>query len=55
VNGFAVRESFFVSFLGALGVAADPAFATGFLFFLVTIALSLPGAAIVAREAFQPR
>lgn len=53
VNGFAVRESFFVSFLGALGVAADPAFATGFLFFVVTIALSLPGAAIVAREALR--
>src|SRR5439155_25449306 len=48
VNGLAVRESFFVSFLGALGVAADPAFATGFLFFVVTIALALPGAGIVA-------
>ena len=55
VNGLAVRESFFVSFLGALGVGADPAFATGFLYFVVTIALALPGAAIVAREAFQPR
>jgi uncharacterized protein (TIRG00374 family) len=53
VNGFAVRESFFVSFLGALGIAADPAFATGFLFFVVTIALSLPGAAIIASEAFR--
>ena len=37
VNGFAVRESFFVSFLGNLGVSADNAFAAGFLFFLVTI------------------
>ena len=55
VNGLAVRESFFVSFLGALGVAADPAFATGFLFFVVTIALALPGAAIVASEAFRRR
>ncbi len=55
VNGLAVRESFFVSFLGALGVGADPAFATGFLFFVVTIALALPGAAIVTREAFQRR
>jgi uncharacterized protein (TIRG00374 family) len=53
VNGLAVRESFFVSFLGALGVNANPAFATGFLFFVVTIALALPGAAIVAREAFH--
>ena len=53
VNGFAVRESFFVSFLGALGVSADRAFATGFLFFVVTIALSLPGAGIVAWEALR--
>ena len=51
----AVRESFFVSFLGELGVAADPAFATGFLFFVVTIALALPGAAIVAVEALRRR
>jgi uncharacterized protein (TIRG00374 family) len=53
VNGLAVRESFFVSFLGALGIAADPAFATGFLFFVVTIALALPGAVIVATEALR--
>src|SRR5919201_1627813 len=33
INGIAVRESFFVSFLGTLGVGADAAFATGFLFF----------------------
>ena len=50
VNGLAVRESFFVSFLAALGVSANAAFATGFLFFVVTIALALPGAAIVAWE-----
>ena len=55
VNGLAVRESFFVSFLGALGVGADPAFATGFLFFVVTIALALPGAAIVASETLRSR
>jgi hypothetical protein len=55
INGFAVRESFFVSFLGALGIAADPAFATGFLFFVVTIALALPGAAIVTGEALRAR
>ena len=53
VNGLAVRESFFVSFLGALGVSADRAFATGFLFFVVTVALSLPGAAIVGWEALR--
>jgi hypothetical protein len=53
VNGLAVRESFFVSFLGALGVAADPAFATGFLFFVVTILLALPGAGILAWEGLR--
>jgi glycosyltransferase 2 family protein len=53
VNGLAVRESFFVSFLGTLGVPADRAFATGFLFFVVTIALSLPGAAIVGWEGLR--
>jgi glycosyltransferase 2 family protein len=47
VNGLAVRESFFVSFLGNLGVGADEAFATGFLFFFVTIALALPGLGIL--------
>jgi uncharacterized protein (TIRG00374 family) len=50
INGFALRESFFVSFLGNLGVAADPAFATGFLFFLLSTALALPGAVIVLWE-----
>ena len=50
INGLAVRESFFVSFLTRLGVSAEAAFATGFLFFLVTIALSLPGAAILGWE-----
>jgi hypothetical protein len=46
-----VRESFFVSFLGGLGVAAEPAFATGFLFFLLSTALALPGAAIVLWQS----
>ncbi|HET8752584.1 MAG TPA: lysylphosphatidylglycerol synthase transmembrane domain-containing protein [Gaiellaceae bacterium] len=55
VNGLAVRESFFVSFLGALGVSADRAFSAGFLFFVVTIAVSLPGAVIVAWEGLRPR
>jgi uncharacterized protein (TIRG00374 family) len=50
LNGFAVREAFFVSFLGNLDVSADAAFAAGFLFFLVTILLSLPGLAILAWE-----
>jgi glycosyltransferase 2 family protein len=50
LNGFAVREAFFVSFLGNLDVPPEPAFAAGFLFFLVTILLSLPGLAILAWE-----
>ena len=45
LNGIAVREAFFVSFLGSLGVEADQAFAAGFLFFLVTVVMALPGAA----------
>jgi hypothetical protein len=55
VNGLAVRESFFVSFLGALDVGSDRAFATGFLFFVVTIALALPGVAILVREGVKRR
>ena len=53
INGLAVREAFFVSFLGKLHVGADAAFATGFLFFVVTIALSLPGAAILAWQGLR--
>jgi uncharacterized protein (TIRG00374 family) len=53
INGLAVRESFFVSFLGNLGVGADPAFATGFLFFVVTIAVSLPGALILGWNGLR--
>ncbi len=54
LNGFAVREAFFVSFLGSVGVGADEAFAAGFLFFLVTVAMALPGAAILLREGLRP-
>jgi uncharacterized protein (TIRG00374 family) len=53
INGLAVREAFFVSFLGNLGVGADEAFAAGFLFFLVTVAMSLPGALILLWEGFM--
>lgn len=55
LNGFAVREAFFVSFLGSVGVGADAAFAAGFLFFLVTIALALPGGAILLWEGLRAR
>jgi uncharacterized protein (TIRG00374 family) len=50
INGIAVREAFFVSFLGNLGVDPDRAFAAGFLFFLVTVALAAPGALILLWE-----
>lgn len=53
VNGLAVRESFFVSFLGNLGVGANAAFATGFLFFVVSIAMALPGLAIYLWESLR--
>jgi uncharacterized protein (TIRG00374 family) len=50
INGLAVREAFFVSFLTQLGVPKEQAFATGFLFFVVTIVLALPGAIVLAVE-----
>jgi glycosyltransferase 2 family protein len=53
LNGIAVREAFFVSFLGSLGVAAEEAFAAGFLFFLVTVLMALPGAAVLAWEGMR--
>jgi glycosyltransferase 2 family protein len=55
INGIAVRESFFVSFLGGLGVDPDRAFATGFLFFVVTITISIPGALILGWENIRRR
>jgi glycosyltransferase 2 family protein len=53
VNGLAVREAFFVSFLGKLDVDADRAFACGFLFFVMTIVLSLPGLAVLLWEGVR--
>jgi uncharacterized protein (TIRG00374 family) len=50
INGIGVREAFFISFLGKLGVPHDQAFACGFLFFLMTILLALPGVGIVLWE-----
>jgi uncharacterized membrane protein YbhN (UPF0104 family) len=52
VNGLGVREAFFVSFLGKLGVSADAAFACGFLFFVMTVLLALPGLGILLWEGF---
>jgi glycosyltransferase 2 family protein len=53
INGLAVREAFFIDFLTRLGVGADAAAATGFLFFATTIGLALPGVAIIAWEAIR--
>jgi hypothetical protein len=53
INGLAVREAFFVSFLGRLGVDADAAFATGFLFFLLTVLLALPGLVVLLWEGVR--
>jgi len=50
VNGIGVREAFFVSFLGNLHVSADAAFACGFLFFVMTVLLALPGLAVILWE-----
>jgi uncharacterized protein (TIRG00374 family) len=50
VNGLGVREAFFVSFLGKLQIEHDPAFACGFLFFVMTIVLALPGLAVILWE-----
>src|ERR671932_792307 len=55
LNGIAVRESFFVDFLGKLAVGADAAFATGFLYFVVVVCMSLPGLVIFAWESIRGR
>jgi glycosyltransferase 2 family protein len=51
INGLAIREAFFISFLTKLGVSSEAAFATGFLFFLVSIVMALPGVVILARQS----
>jgi glycosyltransferase 2 family protein len=53
LNGLAVREAFFVSFLGSVGVGADQAFAAGFLYFLVTLLLAFPGALVMLRDGLR--
>jgi uncharacterized membrane protein YbhN (UPF0104 family) len=50
VNGIGVREAFFVNFLGNVGVPHDQAFACGFLFFVMTIVLALPGLGVILWE-----
>jgi uncharacterized protein (TIRG00374 family) len=51
VNGLALRESFFVSFLTQLGVSADEAFVTGFLYFLLSVALAIPGTILLGTSS----
>ncbi len=53
LNGLAVREAFFVSFLGNVGVGANQAFAAGFLYFLVTLLMAFPGALIMLRDGLR--
>jgi uncharacterized membrane protein YbhN (UPF0104 family) len=53
INGLGVREAFFVSFLGKLGVEPEAAFASGFLFFLMTILLAIPGLAIILWQGVR--
>lgn len=50
INGLAVREAFFVSFLGRLHVGHDLAFACGFLFFFTTVLTAVPGLLVIAWE-----
>jgi glycosyltransferase 2 family protein len=54
INGLGVREAFFIAFLSRFDVAADAAFATGFLFYAVTIAASIPGGLILLWESLRP-
>jgi glycosyltransferase 2 family protein len=53
INGLAVREAFFVNFLGKLHVGADAAFACGFLFFLMTLLLAAPGVVVILWEGVR--
>ena len=54
INGLGVREAFFVAFLGRFDVSADAAFATGFFFYAVTVATSLPGGLILLWRSLRP-
>jgi glycosyltransferase 2 family protein len=54
INGLGVREAFFIAFLARFGVSEDAAFATGFLFYAVTIAVAIPGGLILLWESVRP-
>jgi len=53
INGFAIRESFFVSFLTQLGIDPDRAFITGFLYFLLSVALAAPGTVLLGLDSLR--
>lgn len=54
INGLGVREAFFVAFLSRFDIGADAAFATGFLFYAVTVATSVPGGLIMLWRSLRP-
>lgn len=54
INGLGAREAFFLAFLTRFDVGADAAVATGFLFYAVTIATSLPGGVILLWQSVRP-
>ena len=54
INGLGVREAFFVAFLARFDVGAAAAFATGFLFYAVTVATSLPGGVVLLWRSVRP-
>ena len=54
INGLGVREAFFVASLTQFGVSSDAAFASGFLFYAVTLATAIPGAIVLAWRALRP-
>jgi uncharacterized membrane protein YbhN (UPF0104 family) len=54
VNGLGVREALFIGFMARFGVDADAAFATGLLFYAVTVATALPGAFILLWRGARP-
>jgi uncharacterized protein (TIRG00374 family) len=54
INGIGVREAFFVAFLARFDVSYDAAFATGFLFYVVTVVASAPGGVILIWRSLRP-
>jgi uncharacterized protein (TIRG00374 family) len=53
INGLGVREAFFVNFFARLHIPADAAFACGFLFFLTSLTLALPGLGVIFRVGLR--